>query len=127
MKIKTQLVFGVLAGMGVLSSLLPQAILAQSTLTPPGEVKPSDTFQNEQNTDPFSRSDNGSSFGVLDLIHRATLGNTRDLNEYSIEQRQNINTAADEFRRLQLERLRNQNQASPNNQTNPVTNTPTQN
>ncbi|MBD1838145.1 MULTISPECIES: hypothetical protein [unclassified Coleofasciculus] len=109
---KTKLVLGVLAGMGFASCLLPQLTLAQSTLSQPGAVSPADTFQ-EQNTDPFSRTNNGGASGVFDLMHRATLGNIRSMDEFNTDQKNNLNTAADQFRRQQLQLLGTPNQAAP--------------
>ena len=117
---KTNLVLGVLAGMGFASCVLPQLTLAQPTLSQPGEVNPADTFQ-EQNTDPFSGNNNGGASGVFDLMHRATLGNIRSMDEFSTDQKNNLNTAADQFRRQQLELLRTPNQAAPANPTTSVT------
>lgn len=106
---KTQLFFGILAGVGLTSCLLPSSLLAQSVLSQPGEVKPTDTFQ-EQNLDPFSGARDGGSSGLMDILHRVQLGNIRSLNEYSAEQSQNMDKAAEQFRCLQLARLQNQDQ-----------------
>ena len=100
---------GVLVGMGVAFCLLPKPSLAQTT-----DANPLADFQNQENRDLFSNKDSGDSFSVFDLIHRAQLGTIRDANEYSSEQRQNLNDAAADFRRQQLQRLR----SSPS----PVTN-----
>ncbi len=60
---------------------------------------------------------------MLDLIHRAQLGNNSvDWSEYKSQQRQQLNNAATDFQRLQRERLRNLNsgtvnQALPTNNT----------
>ncbi|MBW4574344.1 MAG: hypothetical protein KME08_03580 [Aphanothece sp. CMT-3BRIN-NPC111] len=118
MKIKTQLVpvltrllartsLGVLAGMGVASCLLPQPSLAQSAYP-----SSSDNL-NEGNNNPFSSRYDDSGFSPLDMIHRAQLGTLRSFDEFNSEQSESLNNAADEFRRQQIERLRQQNQVSP--------------
>jgi len=98
----------VLAGMGVVSCLLPQTSLAQTTYD-----QPLDDFQPQNNNQSWG-SENGGSFSPLDMIHRAQQGTLRTSEDFSSEQRENLNSASSEFRRLQLERLRQQNQASPN-------------
>ncbi|XZN88865.1 MAG: hypothetical protein ACM65M_14310 [Microcoleus sp.] len=76
---------------------LPQPTLAQaSSLTNP---QPLQDFQTNDNPDPFSGGNGGSR--VLDLIHRSRLGNGRSMEEFSSEQRQNLNDAAAEFRNKQ--------------------------
>ena len=97
-----------LAGMGVVSCLLPQTSLAQTNYN-----QPLDDFQPQNNNQSWG-SENGGSFSPLDMIHRAQQGTLRTSEDFSSEQRENLNSASSEFRRLQLERLRQQNQASPN-------------
>lgn len=126
MKSKNKLILGILAGIGFTLSFLPQKTLAQFDPNPTGEARPADTFKNQDNTDPFSGGDNGSSMGVFDLIHRAQMGNIRDMSEYSGEQGQNIQSAAEKFRQMQLNRIRNQNQVAPNNQEKQSNTNPTQ-
>ena len=62
---------------------------------------------------------NGSSFGnsfkPLDLIHRVNLSNGRDAEEFNNDSAVNINNAASEFKKLQLEKLQNQQPESSNN------------
>lgn len=117
MKIKTQLAFGVLAGIGLAFSFVPQTVLAQT-----GDAQPLKDFQqNQQNQDPFSGSNSGESMGVFDLIHRAQLGNLRSFDEFSAEQGKNIDSAAARFRSLQQERLRNLNQGTSVSPATPAT------
>ena len=52
--------------------------------------------------------------GIMDLMHRAQMGNIRSVNEYSAEQDRSLNDAASQFRQKQLQMLRNQNQNSAN-------------
>ncbi len=54
----------------------------------------------------------GSSVSPFDLIHRATMGTLRDRQQFQRDAARNINNAAAEFRRQQLERLL-QPQAQP--------------
>jgi len=55
----------------------------------------------------------GSSFSPFDLIHRATLGTLRDSREFRRDAARNLNDAAAEFRRQQMERLQNPPAAAP--------------
>lgn len=113
----TSLVIGTVAGMGVMSLLLPQIIWAQTTdLNPLEDANPA-----EEGSDPFSSSGQGNSFGIFDLIHRANLGGDRNLEDFSSEQNQSLNDAAAQFRKKQLERLQ-QRQATPATVTTPNVN-----
>jgi|SRR6478672_13548477 len=96
---------GVLVSLGVAACVFPQATLAQL-----GQVQPSGNLQDEPVADPFSGRNDGGGLGVFDLIHRAQLGNLRSLEDYSTEQRQNLNDATADFKRQQMERLRKLNQ-----------------
>lgn len=114
----TQLVFGTVAGISVLSLLLPQITWAQTADVSPSqdvELQQSNDFlSGAQNSDPFAGNSEQDSFGVFDLIHRATLGSNRSQDEYSTEQNQNIDTAAAQFRALQRQRISGQ-KATPAN------------
>ncbi|HEY9813515.1 MAG TPA: hypothetical protein V6D31_08260, partial [Candidatus Sericytochromatia bacterium] len=71
-----------------------------------------DEFKNQaQERDPLTGSSNDG-FNPLDLIHRANLGSLRTYEEFSAEQRTNLNSAADDFRKRQLEMIRKMNQNS---------------
>lgn len=75
---------------------LPQATFAQARdLT---NSQPLQDFQTNDNPDPFSGS---SGTGLFDLIHRSRLGGGRSMDEFTTEQRQNLNDAAAEFRNKQ--------------------------
>jgi hypothetical protein len=76
--------------------LLPQPTLAQANGL--NNSQPQHNFQTNDNPDPFS---GGSGTGMFDLIHRSRLGSGRSTEEFSIEQRQNLNDAAAEFRNKQ--------------------------
>lgn len=109
MKIKihqplTQIALGILAGVGLTPFLLPQTTLAQSIGTP----QPNETFPSNETSNSFSR--NGG-FDPKSFIHCANLGNCNiNMGNYIQDQKAGIEDAATKFRRLQLERLRNQNQ-----------------
>jgi len=100
----TQIALGILAGVGLTPFLLPQTTLAQSI----GTAQPNETFpSNETNN---SLSGNGG-FNPLNMIHCANLGNCNiNMGNYIQDQKAGIEDAATKFRRLQLERRRNQNQ-----------------
>lgn len=105
----TRLFLGTVAGIGLVSLLLPQPSWAQQA----NDVAPLQDFDPEGNSDPFSRTDQGDSLGVFDLIHRARLGNNRSLDEYSTEQNESLDAAAAKFRQMQQQRIQGQQQVSP--------------
>lgn len=107
----TRFALFVATGMGIV--LFAQATIAQTSET----VNPLEDFQNSDNlSDPFSNRGSGQS-GVYDLIHRAILGNGRSAEDFNSEQRESLNDAASEFRKLQLERFKNEQPAVPTNPT----------
>lgn len=106
-----RMALGVLMGMGVASSLLPQQVLAD-----PNYDQPLQQFKkDQQNQDLYSPSSSSGDFNVFNLIHQAQQGGPlRDMGEFSAEQRQNLDSAAAKFRLQQQQLLRNQqNQATP--------------
>ncbi len=86
-----------LSAIALSTLFLPQATFAQ--VSGLNNSQPLQDFQTNDNPDPFSSRLGGS--GVLDLIHRSRLGNGRSIEEFSTEQRQNLNDAAAEFRNKQ--------------------------
>lgn len=112
----TRIALGVgISTVAIASALLPQVTLAQSAqdLQNPGNFT---SPNNERNS--FDGSIGGSGFSLFNVIHNVQLGGWRDPNEVANEQRESINKATEEFRRIQLEQLRNsqsQEQASPVN------------
>ena len=80
----------------------PQASFAQASGL--NNTQPLQEFQTQDNIDPFSGR-------IFDLIHRSRLGGGRSMEEFTTEQRQNLNDAAAEFRNKQ--RLLLENQAVP--------------
>jgi len=75
----------------------PQASFAQASGL--NNAQPLQDFQTQDNTDPFSGRSSGN--GIFDLIHRSRLGGGRSMEEFTTEQRQNLNDAAAEFRNKQ--------------------------
>jgi hypothetical protein len=88
----------------IASVMLPQSASAQPTDT----VQPLQDFNTQQNeVDPFTGRAGGSGFSVFDLIHNSRLYNSRDMNEFTVESRENIDDAAAQYRQQQLQRLGN--------------------
>jgi hypothetical protein len=112
------------AAIGAIASsaiLVPQATFAQASGL--NNSPPLQDFQTNDNPDPFSGRSSGT--GIFDLIHRSRLGNGRSLDEFTTEQRQNLNDAAAEFRNKQRQLLQKQAEPSsgaiePNEITAPV-------
>ncbi len=85
----------------------------------PANPNKDDGYQtNEQNS--TTGSTFGSSFNPFDIIHNATFRRSRDAAEFSEDTQQNLNTAAQEFKRLQQEKFKQQPATSvPNSNPNP--------
>lgn len=110
----TNLVLGTVAGISVTSLVMPQLSWAQTATN----VNPLQDFNSsEQNQDPFSSHNDGNSFSMFDIIHRANLGSNISIDDYSAEQNESLNNAAAEFRKKQLQRM--QQQATPVDSVNP--------
>jgi hypothetical protein len=110
-----------LAGVGAVAALSCQSAIAQTS----EQVNPLEEFQNPDATsDPFSNR-GGTQSGIYDWIHRAVLGNPRSQEEFRAEQQESLNDAASEFRRQQLEVLKQresrQNQQNPTSEAQPQT------
>jgi len=91
------------AAIAIASSVMPQPAWAQ----PEGQVNPLQDFspaQNERDSVGGSLGDSG--FSVFDLIHRAQTGGSITYDDFSAKNRQEIESAAEAFRREQLNRLR---------------------
>lgn len=97
------------AAIAISSSVLPQSAWAQTT-----NVNPLQDFSPAQNErDPLGGSLGGDSgFSVFDLIHKAQTGGSINFDEFSTKNAQEIESAADAYRREQLRRL-NQQQSNP--------------
>lgn len=102
------------SGLGLLT-LGIQAASAQissPTLSSPSSISPLDPLGNNR-PDPFSSRGDDQAKGVMDLINRAVLGPSRSADEFNVDQQESLDSATAEFRKLQLERLRGQQQAAP--------------
>ena len=67
------------------------------------------TFGNSgDNRDPFNRANSGDTSGLLNLINQAQLNRNTNPN-YNREQREQLNTATEDFRASQLRALRQRN------------------
>lgn len=88
-------------------AILPQAATAQSA----EKVQPLEDLNNRQN-EPDSLSGNigGSGLSVFELMHRYQQG-VSSFDEANVQK--NLDNATEEYRRLQLEQLTNQQQAQP--------------
>jgi hypothetical protein len=104
--------FGAVA-LGITSVVVPQSALAQT-----GTVQPLDDFTTQQNErDPFTGDIGGGGFNVFNLMHQAQTRGTLDRDEFVSEQKQKLDRATEDFRRLQLQQIQRLNQQ----QTSPVT------
>jgi len=114
----TKLAFGLLAGTTLSVLLLPEATLAQTLQNDPGQ-----DFQKQGDA---INGGTGQSFSVFDLIHRSNLGGNRSMEDVNNEQKENLDSAAAEFRAKQRQRLqipaRLTDGLAPTNQTNSVNN-----
>lgn len=108
MKAQWTVAVSLLVGMGVVAIGLSQPASAQLST-----VQPLQDFQNPDNPDPFSSRGNGQASGVMDLINRTLLGPTRSLEEFSADQQESLDSAAEQFRAEQMKRLRNPGQVAP--------------
>lgn len=93
-----------LSSMG-LSSAFGQTPLEQDSPYPSSEQ---DTFSTEL----------GDGFQPFDLIHQSNFRRSRSLEEYRLDQQQNLDSAASEFRQQQQQRLQ---QESPSTTEDPIT------
>jgi hypothetical protein len=77
---------------------------------------------NNQNSDGYQQNEQDSfggqgGFNPFNLIHNANLGISRSMGEFKQETEQNLNDAAAEFKRLQIERIRQQRSQNSTNVT----------
>ena len=118
----TRFVLGTVAGIGAVALLLPQPGWAQTTSDVNSSqnitsLEGNDPFSGESN-DPFSGTNDGNSFGMFDLIHRAQQGNIRGQDEFSAEQNESLDAASARFRAEQIRKIQQQQQAAPANPVN---------
>lgn len=99
----TPLALGV--AVGITSTIIPESAIAQSAES----VNPLEDLDSRQNErDSLTGVPGNGGWNVFDFIHRARLG--VDTEAFDSELEQNLDNATQEFRRLQIERLRNQPQ-----------------
>ncbi|MCT7951133.1 hypothetical protein NG798_15140 [Ancylothrix sp. C2] len=70
--------------------------------------------QNSNEIDTVSGAGNGQ-LNMMELIHRAQMGAPIDMQNFTEEQKQNINSAADAFRTQQMQRLEQSQQQETGN------------
>ncbi|MBW4678582.1 MAG: hypothetical protein KME19_00520 [Microcoleus vaginatus WJT46-NPBG5] len=110
-KSRNWLVLAGFAAMGVIPFALPQSSFAQAcagaqALRGCGAA----TQSNEVST--FSGRNDGQ-LNMLDLIHQAQMGSLGNMEEFTAEQRENVNSAAETYRNQQLQRIQGQPEAKP--------------
>lgn len=103
MKFLSNVLLSTAAIAGILSSVTLDAIAQTSDVMTPGSVNNTGTFQNNE-IGAFDGLEQGS-FNPLDLFHMMNMGGRRSLGQFRQEQNSNLNNAAQEFRRQQLELL----------------------
>lgn len=97
---------------GITSAIIPESAIAQSA----ERVNPLEGMDNRQNErDPLTGTTGNS---VFDFIHQSRF--RVDTDTFNSELDQNLDKATQEFRRLQRERLRNQQPVQPNNSSTPA-------
>ncbi len=99
------IVLGLLAAIGLVVSV-SSAASAQEVATP------QQIFQ-DQNRDPFSNRGGDQAGGVTDLIHRAMQAGSLSNEDFYDQQKENLDSAAAEFRAAQQKRLISQPSATP--------------
>ena len=98
---------GMSVSLGVVLASISSWGTASAQYRPPED----DGFQSNEQDSLFGGNSTG--LNPLDLIHRANLSNERSLEEFSSESETNIKDSASEFKRLQRERLIQQQQSRP--------------
>ncbi|MBW4494871.1 MAG: hypothetical protein KME26_17670 [Oscillatoria princeps RMCB-10] len=103
------LILAALAAIGVAPLALPQASFAQAC----SDAQTLQGCPSPNERDSFSGLESGQ-LNMYDIIHRSQMGTLTNINEFTAEQRQNLNSAADDFRTQQLKRMQQaQPQAAP--------------
>ncbi|MCL2925214.1 MAG: hypothetical protein MGF17_11525 [Trichodesmium sp. MAG_R04] len=98
----TKVLFSILTT-GIITILLPQQSFAQSYQG--NTVNPLEDLQTIDNSDSFTGS---GGIDMFDIIHNSRLRNNRNMKEYMLEQRDNLNDAATQFRNKQKELIQQQ-------------------
>ncbi|HEY9676301.1 MAG TPA: hypothetical protein V6D11_32965 [Waterburya sp.] len=94
------------------AAVFPQVASAQLT---PGSAQPLPDQSRQNERDSFGGNLGNGDLSIFNLIHRAQLGGLRDMGEFSQEQNQNLNSAAEEYKRRQLQLIRQPQQQVPQN------------
>lgn len=103
-----QFSLALLAGLGSLTLFTPQPSWAQ---TSEGAATLQPTVSDAENSsDPFAN--NARPSAMFDIMHRFQQGDIRSTGEFMNDQRQYLDEAAAEFRKLQLLRLQESSSAS---------------
>ncbi|MBP0016867.1 MAG: hypothetical protein J7647_04835 [Cyanobacteria bacterium SBLK] len=96
-------------GLGVASTFLGEASFAQQS---PGNHNP---IRHNSTTEGFSGNESdplfgegGDNFNPLDLIHNANFSNGRTMGQFQQDTQRQLNRASEDFRRRQLEAIRQQ-------------------
>lgn len=116
MRLQTMLWTTVLCGLGTMVTLSATAVRSQSAndLQTTAPQRPLELFNQEDPNDPanlFSDRANGSS--VLNLINRIQLLNGKSPQQHAEDLDENLNDAAADFRKKQLQQIEQQPTGSP--------------
>ncbi|KPQ39162.1 MAG: hypothetical protein ACLFM4_05800 [Phormidium sp.] len=93
-----------------LASSLVLATTAQAQSS--RDVPSNDPFRDSPNTGDRDPMQGEGGLDMLDIIHRSNLSGGQTLEDFRSGQEGRLNTAADDFRRRQLERIRQQDAIS---------------
>ncbi|MGQ9869806.1 hypothetical protein [Leptodesmis sp.] len=91
--------------------LLTAGVLMSTVLEPAsaqiGAPKPLEDLQTKDSADFLNGRGNGQSSTMMNIIQNAIIGSPRSMDEYTAEQKDNLDAATEQFRKQQAERLRN--------------------
>lgn len=97
----------VIAGIGILLGMAPAS--AQSA-----DVDPLEGLRTEDSpSDPFAGNGDGQTRGAMQLFHQLQLNNGVTMDEFSNQQQDAIQSAAEQFRQQRMERLRQTEGTTP--------------
>ncbi|MGC8714539.1 MAG: hypothetical protein ACP5RH_19310 [Leptodesmis sp.] len=98
-------------------SLLTAGTLMATVLEPAsaqiGAPRPLEDLQTKDSADFLNGRGNGQSSTMMNIIQNAIIGSPRSMDEYTAEQRDNLDAATEQFRKQQAERLRNSQPVQP--------------
>lgn len=103
----TQFTLGFAAAIGLMTGFSHSASAQQE-----GVAQPQEIFQDGQTRDPFSGRGSDQSGGVMDLVHRAMQAGSTSNEDFYGQQKENLDSAAADFRAAQQQRL-NSPQTAP--------------